>query len=249
MELYDPPSDDVDEGHREPVSRNRRAKGEQRLCFRDSEHLLPRAHRRGGWQPMHRGEHVLLEQVLRVERDVQEEPTRRRPQQVPPVPAHELPRKQLVLLPVCNYGVPLWLELNVKHPAHVGRRLLRVALHEGRVPRRLGHLHPVVEGEDSGNRPDSKHEAPNEVGRWRGREHRVHVICRGRVEVVVDGRYNNGHGSPAKDAHTLHGKHGGNEAPTRLGVGVLAHNRRGERIISADTHAQPKPDEINGSTS
>uniref|UniRef100_A0A804LV40 Uncharacterized protein n=1 Tax=Zea mays TaxID=4577 RepID=A0A804LV40_MAIZE len=88
------PPQHVDQRHREPVAGHRAAQRDQGLRPRDAEQLLQRVHRRRLGDPPHRAEDVLLEQVLRVEGDVQQEPRRGRAQEVQPVPAEELPGEE-----------------------------------------------------------------------------------------------------------------------------------------------------------
>jgi hypothetical protein len=114
--------------------------------------------------PVDGREDVLLEQVLRVEGNVQHEPARRRAQQVRAVPVEEFPREQaervfrVVPNPnpstIASRASLLGFDLHLQHPGHVRRRLLRVLGHQRRVPRRLRHLHPPVVGEQRRGRAE-----------------------------------------------------------------------------------------------
>ena len=96
-ELDDPPPHHVDERHGEPVAWYCGAERDQRLRSAHEEHLLQRAHGRLRRQPPHRREYVFLEQILRVERHVQQKPCARAPQQLHAVPPQEPLGEQPVL--------------------------------------------------------------------------------------------------------------------------------------------------------
>lgn len=45
---------------------------------------------------------------------------------------------------------------------------------------------------------------------------------------------------------TLHGEDGGYESTTCLFIGILRHDGGGERVVTADTKAEPEAEEAKG---
>ncbi|KAF7075536.1 hypothetical protein CFC21_080307 [Triticum aestivum] len=246
------PPDPVDQRHREPVARHRAAERDERLRARDAVHLLEGAHLLGLGDQVDRREDVLLEQVLRVEGDVEQEPAGGRAEEVQPVPAQELageePERVAVVggsgAAVVGLGVLfLGADLHLEHLGHVGRGLLGVLGDERRVARSLGHLHPPVVGHQGRDGAEHEDEAPHEVGlRRRGGERAV--LVGGRGEGGAEGGGDDERDDAAgEDAEALHRKDGGDEGAPRLLVGVLGHDGGGERVVAADAEAEPEAEE------
>uniref|UniRef100_J3LK22 Uncharacterized protein n=1 Tax=Oryza brachyantha TaxID=4533 RepID=J3LK22_ORYBR len=240
------PPHDLDEGDGEPVPRDGAAQRDERLRAGDAVELLERVHGLRRRDPPDLAEDVLLEQVLAVEGDVEQEPRAGGRQEVQPVAPQELPREEPPLLAADGYLVDAahaLLDLGVEHLGHVGRRLLRVAGDERRVPRRLGHLHPPVVGERSRDGAEHEDEPPYVVGLRDERRGVVLGVGRRGVrapEASRDGERDDG---AEEDPEPLHGEHRGDECPARPLVRVLRHDGGAERVVAADAEAEPEAEE------
>ncbi|KAG2543685.1 hypothetical protein PVAP13_9NG766900 [Panicum virgatum] len=217
------------------------------VCARDVEQLVQRAHRPRHRDPPDRAEDVLLEQVLRVVGDVQEEPRRRRAHQVGAVPPRELPRQEperpaALGAPGRHLGLLLG-DLHPEHPGHVRRGALRVPGHQRRVPRRLRHLHPPVEGERRGHRAQHEDDEPHQVRLRRGGRRGVHGVRGRREPAPEDGGDADRDRAAGQDAEPLHHEHGGDEGAPGPLVGVLGHDGGGQRVVAADAEAEPEAEE------
>uniref|UniRef100_A0A804MIB0 Phosphate transporter protein3 n=1 Tax=Zea mays TaxID=4577 RepID=A0A804MIB0_MAIZE len=139
--------------------------------------------------------------------------------------------------------LPLLGQVDVEHTRHVGRGLLGVLGDQRGVPRRLGHLHAPVVGEQSRDGAEHEDDAPHVVGLWHRGAGGV-VLVRRRVEAGLKRRRDgNGDDAAGEVAEALHGEDGRDECAARPFVGVLGHDGRGQRVVAADADAEPEAEE------
>ncbi|BAS82184.1 Os03g0136450, partial [Oryza sativa Japonica Group] len=195
------------------------------------------------------GPKLAKKKVLGVVGDVQEEPRRRRAQEVEPVAPRELAGEEAEGL--AGEGLVhrrghlrlLRRDLHLEHLGHVGRGALRVLGDDGGVPRRLRHPHPPVEGERRGKRAEHEDEPPHVVGLGRGGRRRVGGERRRGEPAPEDRGDPDRHRAAGEDPEPLHREHGGDERPARPLVRVLRHDGGAERVVAADAEAEPEAEE------
>ncbi|BAS73511.1 Os01g0657250 [Oryza sativa Japonica Group] len=209
----------VDESDGDPVAGEGAEESDEERGLGYLEHLRESVDFGSAADQAHSREDVLLGQVLAVEGDVKEEPRGRRADEVQAVAPGELHRQERVVVGRVELGqlLLLGLYLDRQHLLHVVRRLLRVAIDDRRVPRRLRHLHPPVEGRQRRERADHQDDAPHVVSRGHlPREVMVPLVRRRLVVGEEDARDDHGHEPREDDADALHGEHRGDERAARL---------------------------------
>ncbi|KAH0456744.1 hypothetical protein IEQ34_014651 [Dendrobium chrysotoxum] len=227
-------ADGVYERHGEPVTRHGAAERDECLSSGDLVDFLERVHGGGLRKPADSAKDVFLKEVLAVESDVQEKPSRRGADEVEAVATNELLRKQpeAVSLISGHFGdlLLLLLDFDVENLGHVRGRLLGVVGDEGGVPGGLRHLHtPVVVGlRNSG--PCS-----------------VVVVVRHVVLSLEPGGDDEGDDASGEVAEPLHGEHGCDESAAGFFISVFGHDGGGKRIVAADAETEPEAEEAEGS--
>ncbi|KAL0913694.1 hypothetical protein M5K25_017172 [Dendrobium thyrsiflorum] len=244
-------ADGVYQRHGEPVTRHGAAERDECLSSGDLVNFLERVHGGGLRKPADSAKDVFLKEVLAVESDVEEKPSRRGADEVEAVATNELLRKQpeAVSLSSGHFGdlLLLLLDFDLENLGHVGSCLLGVVCDEGGVPGGLRHLHPPVVGEQSRGRAEHEDDSPHVVGLRNSGPCSVVVVVRRVVLALEPCGDDEGDDAPCEVTEPLHREHGCNESAAGFFISVFGHDGGGKRIVAADAETEPEAEEAEGS--